>query len=130
MDFSSMLNDWLDQHPPEAKDEHLTDDREARRNAAERRAALRRMKPQATLDLHGLTVTDALERADRFLEEAKASGMRKVLIIHGKGIHSRDGDAVLKSAVRAHLRTNPLAGEIGIPDRSLGGEGASWVVLR
>ena len=125
-----MLNDWLDQHPPEEKDEHPVDEREARRNAADRRAALRRMKPQATLDLHGLTVADALERADRFLEEAKSSGYRKVLIIHGKGIHSLDGDAVLKSAVRAHLREHRLAGETGIPDRSMGGDGASWVVLR
>jgi len=75
-------------------------------------------------------VVEALERADSFLEEARASGFRKVLIIHGKGNHSHDGGAVLKTAVRAHIHNHPLTGEVGVPDRSMGGEGALWVAMR
>lgn len=130
MDFASIINEWLDRHPPETKEEEPSDDIALRRQAAERRAELRRMKPQATLDLHGLTVTEALERADAFLEEARASGLKKVLVIHGKGLHSHEGEAVLKTAVRSHIQNHPLAGEVGVPDRAMGGEGALWVAIR
>jgi DNA-nicking Smr family endonuclease len=129
-DFSSIINDWLDRHPPEDRAEQQFDDRDGRRLAVERHAALRRMKPQASLDLHGSTVAEALERTDRFLKETKARGLQKVLIIHGKGLHSPTGDAVLRNAVREHIRNHRLAGETGTPGRSMGGDGAFWVVLR
>lgn len=130
MDFSNIINDWLDHHPPEQKEEEPVDERIERRRAADQRAALRRMRPQAKLDLHGLTVAEALERADRFLEESAERGLRKVLIIHGKGNHSEEGEGVLREAVREHLRLHPLAGETGIPERALGGDGALWVAVR
>lgn len=125
-----MINDWLDHHPPREKEASTGEEAGDRQAAAKRRAVLRRMNPQATLDLHGLTVALALQRVDRFLEDAKARGLQKVLVIHGKGIHSHEGDGVLKSAVRAHIRNHPLAGETGVPDRTMGGEGALWVLVR
>ena len=88
------------------------------------------MKPQATLDLHGQTITEALGLVDHFLEESKSRGLQKVLLIHGKGIHSQAGSGILKEAVRKHTRNHRLTGETGVPDREMGGEGAFWVVLR
>jgi DNA-nicking Smr family endonuclease len=129
-DFSNIINDWLDRHPPETKEDPDPDDRERRRLAADRRSALRRMKPQATLDLHGHTISAAIEQIDRFLEESKSRGLQKVLLIHGKGIHSQEGSGTLKGAVREHARSHRLTGETGVPDRTMGGEGAFWVILR
>lgn len=130
MDFANILNDWLDRHPPQAKDEEGLAERDKRVLAARRRAALHHMRPEATLDLHGLTVAAAVERTDRFLEEAAATGLRKVLIVHGKGLHSHDEGGVLKDVVRKHIQNHPLCGETGVPERALGGEGALWVVVR
>jgi DNA-nicking Smr family endonuclease len=130
MEFADLLNTWLDNHPPEPKDEHETDDKQLRQQAAIERSLLRRRRPQATLDLHGLTAVEALERAERFLAESKALGLQKVLIIHGKGNHTLGGEAVLRDVIRTYLRTHPLTGEMGVPDRAMGGEGAVWVLLR
>lgn len=129
-DFSSFINDWLDQHPPESKDDQGADDRERRQRSAERRARLRRMKPQATVDLHGATVAEALERVDQFLEESKARGLQKVLVVHGKGLHSQDGGSILRDAVRRHIQNHRLSGETGVPPREMGGDGAFWVIVR
>ncbi|MEW5817091.1 MAG: Smr/MutS family protein [Spirochaetota bacterium] len=94
------------------------------------RRFLRKMKPQAELDLHGLTVKAALERTDVFLKESKRLGLKKVLIIHGKGNHSDYGESVLKKAVHAFIQKSSLTGETGVPGKEMGGNGALWLLLR
>jgi DNA-nicking Smr family endonuclease len=93
------------------------------------RSRLRRLPPEAHLDLHGLTRDEALRRLDRFIKESVRRELKKVLIIHGKGNHSREG-AVLRNTVQEYLRDSPLAGETGNPGRELGGSGATWVLLK
>jgi DNA-nicking Smr family endonuclease len=94
-----------------------------------RRSRLRHLPPEEHIDLHGLTREEALRRLDRFLRTSVQRGLEKVLIVHGKGNHSAAG-AVLRDAVRDHLRASPLAGETGHPGRELGGSGATWVLLK
>ena len=72
---------------------------------------------------------EAEEAIDRFIREAKSRGLEKVLIVHGKGNHSL-GEPVLKRVVRAFLEKCPLTGAFGVADRSEGGRGATWVLLR
>jgi DNA-nicking Smr family endonuclease len=55
--------------------------------------------------------------------------MEKVLLIHGKGNHS-EGEAVLKRAVLQFIEKCPYAGESGQPNVELGGNGATWVLLK
>lgn len=109
---------WLAAHPPVPKeqDEELS----GFALSSERRRKLREMLPEGQVDLHGLTANEALRRVDGFLKESKAQGLRKVLIIHGKGNHSSDGQGVLKVSIRNFVRKHPLAGESGVPDRILG----------
>lgn len=66
---------------------------------------LRRGKwiPRASLDLHGSTLDQTRERLDRFLASCLEHDIRCVRIIHGKGIGSRQGEPVLKAAIRQHL---------------------------
>jgi len=129
MDYRRQLEEWLRQHPPQPKEEPA-EMPDPQQTGPQRRRALRRMEPQERLDLHGLTVEEARRRADEFLRAAQATGLRKVLIIHGKGNHSEGGRAVLKSSIRDYLASHPLTGETGVPDRAQGGEGAVWVILR
>ena len=96
---------------------------------AARRQFLRRMEPEDEIDLHGLTLEESIVRLDRFLSEAVHRGLQKVLIVHGKGNHSK-GAAVLPKAVLEYLQNSPFAGELGRPRREKGGSGATWVIVK
>lgn len=63
--------------------------------------ALRRANvgPDATLDLHGMRAALAAERVARFVREAERSGLARVRIIHGKGLHSEGGGVLLHVVV-------------------------------
>ncbi len=50
--------------------------------------------PQAEMDLHGCTATEAKIKIDAFITNASERGLRTVRIIVGKGLHSQ-GKAVL-----------------------------------
>lgn len=94
-----------------------------------RRSAMRKMEPEATLDLHGYFLEEALLHLQRFLTYCKSKGIRKILIIHGKGFHSVDGP-VLRKGIRDFLSKSEDVGETGVPPRHHGGDGATWAILR
>jgi DNA-nicking Smr family endonuclease len=123
------MEDLLGRYPP-AKDGRPSgqDSDEAGRTES-RYQRMKTREPQAELDLHGLTAEEARASLERFLREARAQGLGKVLIIHGKGTHSR-GKPVLEGTVRAWLERSPLAGAFGRAERRHGGGGATWVILR
>ncbi|MDR2480606.1 MAG: Smr/MutS family protein [Treponema sp.] len=98
-------------------------------SAAQRRQRLRRKKPDAEIDIHGLTRDEAEQTLLRFFCEAKDRGHEKVLIIHGKGNHCA-GEPVLKRLVREFIEHCPVAGESGQGKAAAGGEGATWVLLK
>ncbi|MDR2245717.1 MAG: Smr/MutS family protein [Treponema sp.] len=101
----------------------------AERQVAERRRRLRTKKPDAILDLHGLTRDEAWAVMETFFEESRMRELEKVLLIHGKGNHS-EGEAVLRRAVLQFIEKCPYAGESGQPAVELGGSGATWVLLK
>ncbi|KAB0601932.1 Smr/MutS family protein, partial [Castellaniella defragrans] len=93
---------------------------------------LRRGKwiPQASLDLHGSTLEQARERLDRFLASCLEHDVRCVRVIHGKGIGSRQGEPVLKDAIRQHLcRLEAVQAWVQCGEHE-GGEGALHALLR
>jgi DNA-nicking Smr family endonuclease len=127
-DTSRQMEEWLAYHPIENKDK-LGNVTPAKHAAALRRKKLLEMEPESELDLHGLSVQEALRQLEVFMQECKTRGLKKVLIIHGKGNHSQRAP-VLKKKVREFLETCPYAGECGTPDRYSGGSGALWVILK
>ena len=72
------------------------------------------------LDLRGLTTEEALMEVDKFLDDARLSGLERITIIHGKGT------GALRAAVQAHLRSCP-----GVDSFRLGvyGEGETGVTV-
>ncbi|MGM0432877.1 MAG: Smr/MutS family protein [Spirochaetota bacterium] len=132
MSFEDMLAKWEAEHGvnyvdvSEGRDEEPDDPQEKQ----QRKARLKRMKPQRTLDLHGMTTDQASEQVFEFLSTSVAEGLEKVLLVHGKGYHSDNGVPVLKNVAYECLERSPYAGEHGIPDRTLGGSGAVWVILK
>ncbi len=126
------LQRWLDSHSDELerykreKEEETLNERVL---AAKRREELRKMPPEKVLDLHGYKAREAEERIRTFIRDCKRSGIKKVLIIHGKGKHTK-GTPVLKGTVIKTLERDPLAGEFGIASREYGGKGALWLIIR
>lgn len=80
------------------------------------------------IDLHGLTKAAATAAARRFVESARGA-FRCVAIVHGRGLHST-GKAVIKSEVRALLRSHPSVLAYSDAPRDDGGSGAVYVLLR
>lgn len=81
------------------------------------------------LDLHGKTAAEAENLLRNFFTKARNSGWRKVIVIHGKGIHSKE-EPVLKKVVMDFIASSPMAGAHGVPGAAEGGSGAVWVAIK
>ncbi|MEO8603223.1 MAG: Smr/MutS family protein [bacterium] len=88
---------------------------------------------QAHLDLHGMTSDEARVAVDRFLHQAHQQGQRCVLIVHGRGLNSKDNVPVLKQRLAAWLTRGAWA-RLVLAFTSArtcdGGAGALYVLLR
>ena len=130
MDFSRILEDW-ENRPGRDKRESFDKDREsAAPQEAPSRSEMERVPPEDELDLHGMVVEEAVAALRYFLRESRLEGCRKVLVIHGKGLHSENRQAVLKGAVQQVLMKDRNVAAWGEAGRKEGGRGASWVWLR
>ncbi len=75
------------------------------------------------LDLHGLTVDEALPRLDRFLHAAYQAGHYRVYIVHGKG------SGILRREVGRFLSGHTLVRSHQLADKYHGSDGATLVLL-
>ncbi len=98
-----------------------------------------KLKPEARIDLHGMTMDQAHPRLMRFILTAHASGKRLVLVITGKGRKPRDEGpipvrhGILRHQVPQWLSQPPLSQavlQITQSHQRHGGEGAYYVYLR
>ncbi len=119
---------WLRRYGVTDKDKAA--DEYAERAKMESREYLRTMRPEARIDLHGLTREEAWSRLTSFVNDAVRRGLKKILIIHGKGNHSNGSDPVLGPMVRTFIEQNKNLGSSGHPDRNMGGNGATWVIIK
>jgi DNA-nicking Smr family endonuclease len=126
MDFGEIYRKWEKRNPVTDKDSEIDDEKN---RAARKRRYLRVKKPDAALDLHGLSRDEARSALDAFFENSRQKAFDKVLIIHGKGNHS-SGEAVLKKTVQEFIERCPYAGESGQGRAAEGGSGATWVLLK
>ena len=135
MDFGDILNRWnrsneiVDKDRQSGQEEHgkAENRRGTSASGGEYRRRLRNKKPDAVIDIHGHTRDEAWEVMSSFFDNAGREGLEKILVIHGKGIHSQ-GEAVLKRTVKEFIERCPFAGESG-QDKT-GGSGATWVLLK
>jgi len=99
---------------------------------------LRRMRRghysiQAHCDLHGLTREQAKKELNLFIEDSHRRGRRLVLVVHGRGLHSKDQIPVLKEGLRIWLSSGRISRHVlafTSAQRSDGGTGAVYVLLR
>jgi DNA-nicking Smr family endonuclease len=133
MDFGEVLNEWerikRERGEERRAPEDEATDREGGPSPAQEARRLKELRPQAALDLHGMTAREAEAAIAAFLRDASRRGLEKVLIIHGKGNHS-SGAPVLRAAARQALESSRLAGRFGQASREDGGAGATWALVR
>ena len=75
------------------------------------------------IDLHGLSVEDALTVTDKFIDEAIVSGHRSLKIIHGKGTGK------LKSSLLVYLKKDKRVAKIITNHILSGGVGVTMIEL-
>jgi DNA-nicking Smr family endonuclease len=88
---------------------------------------------QAHIDLHGLYQADAKEKLTQFILESVQKGLRAILVVHGRGLRSPGGQAVLKHAAAQWLSHGVIGGYVlafTTAQAYDGGAGAMWVLLR
>lgn len=88
---------------------------------------------QGHLDLHGYSRKEAKRALLLFVEESRRQGKRCVLVIHGRGLHSKDQIPVLKEGMQVWLTKGRLGAQVLAFTTALphdGGAGAVYVLLR
>lgn len=98
-----------------------------------------KLKPEARLDLHGMTVDRAYSALSHFMHQSHAGGLRLVLVITGKGSpvdtwdHGGREYGILRQSVPRWLSLPPMSQMVlgtHAAHRRHGGEGALYVYLR
>jgi DNA-nicking Smr family endonuclease len=88
---------------------------------------------QAHVDLHGLKRDEARNELEAFLQRSRQAGKRCVLVVHGRGLHSKDQVPVLKEALKRWMATARFADHVlafATARPHDGGLGAVYVLLR
>lgn len=88
---------------------------------------------QAHLDLHGLLKEEAKAELETFLVRCRQQAKRCVLVVTGRGLHSKDQVPVLKEALKRWMLTERFARHVlafASARPHDGGSGAVYVLLR
>ncbi len=96
------------------------------------KASSKRLRVEDQLDLHRLRSGEAIGRLDAFLQRSVLAGVRRVLVITGKGHHSPGGRGVIRERVEAWIRGpgHRYVSDYVVAPRALGGSGAFVLQLR
>lgn len=74
--------------------------------------------------LRGMTLDDAMEELDKYLDDAFLAGINEVSIIHGKGT------GVLRSGIHKHLKNHPMVKEFRLGRFGEGEAGVTIATLK
>ena len=95
-----------------------------------------------TFDFHGFSLDEANETIEKIIKESQTNGIRKLIIITGKGLHSENEKdpykskklGILKYSMPEYIRSNPELMKFinEIKDASIedGGGGAFYIFLK
>ncbi|MDR3200985.1 MAG: Smr/MutS family protein [Spirochaetales bacterium] len=132
---ADLMEKWLAAFPPpsaaEREKEKQNADADNQKNDLRKGNSAKKSRKRFPdkIDLHGFTREEAALMLRDFLRNSVRGGLRKVLVIHGRGLNS-PGEAVLPVLVRSELEQNPHVLDFGAAAPSEGGAGAMQVFLR
>ena len=76
------------------------------------------------LSIRGLAADEAIEKVDKYIDQALLAGLNEVYIIHGKGT------GTLRRKVAEFLKSHPRVEEAHLADWDKGGMGVTLVKLK
>lgn len=76
------------------------------------------------IDIRGMTIDEAVQTLDKFIDDAIMASFHEVMVIHGKGT------GALRKGVRQYLQNHPGVQSVKIGEYNEGGDGVSVAVLR
>ena len=79
---------------------------------------------QSECDVRGMSLEEALQTVDRFIDSAILNKLRQVFVIHGKGT------GTLRAGIQSALRRNPAVKEFRLGRYGEGEDGVTVVTLR
>ena len=128
--FERLLNKWYEKST--ARDFTSLKAQKSEENQDERVKIneVRLMSPEARLDLHGFTSSEAYIEAASFLKEQYYLGKKKVEIVTGKGLHSPDGRAVVRDSVMDAIHDADFIRESYSPRERYGGSGTIHIIFK
>ncbi|MDY6147055.1 MAG: endonuclease MutS2 [Peptoniphilaceae bacterium] len=115
----SNLNDVV--RVDEAPEIHLSHERPSKSMQTGARKAL---EVSAQLDLRGRRFDEAMQEADKYLDDAVLAGLHTVRIIHGKGT------GALRKGIHERLKKDRRVAKFGFADAREGGTGATDIELK
>jgi DNA mismatch repair protein MutS2 len=80
-------------------------------------------KIDVKLDLHGMRFEEAMEKEDKFINDALLAGLNEIIICHGMG------KGILATGIKNLLKNHPLVKEFHSAPPKIGGYGATIVKL-
>ena len=132
--FSDIYNEWESSHNERdailRRANEEANEESSRKNRQPTINEIRKMKAQSELDLHEMRLEDAIQATNSFIETSYRSGLRKIMVVTGKGIHSKNGEAVLRPVIEKFCRQHSLVREVSVPKAAQGGSGALYVILK
>ena len=100
------------------------------------------LEKKSIIDLHGFTLTDANKEIEKFINQSYQKGVSKLIIVTGKGLHSKNKNdpyvssdlSILKYSVPHFIKNkeNLMKKIIEIKDANIndGGSGAFYIYLK
>lgn len=109
-----------------AKDLYYTDKKAAKKfNLSIKKGfEFKKYRTPNTFDIRGMRVLDALDKLDKYLDEASLSNLPQVTIIHGAGT------GALRQAVREYLAESPYVKSFRMGEDFEGSDGVSIVEMK
>ena len=98
--------------------------------------------PTKSFDLHGYSLDEANNKIDNLIKDSYEKGIKKLIIVTGKGLHSQNEKdpyisknfGILKYSVPEYIKNNDeltsLVSQIKEADHEDGGSGAFYVYLK
>ncbi|HWR82482.1 MAG TPA: endonuclease MutS2, partial [Candidatus Deferrimicrobium sp.] len=80
--------------------------------------------PRPEIHLRGMTVEEATENLEKFLDRAVAAGLSQIYIVHGKGT------GALRRSLTAYLKGHPHVASVRLGDWNEGGAGVTIARLK
>lgn len=128
--FERLLNKWYEKNTERDFTSLKAQKSEENQDERVKINEVRLMSPEARLDLHGFTSSEAYIEAASFLKEQYYLGKKKVEIVTGKGLHSPDGRAVVRDSVMDAIHDADFIRESYSPRERYGGSGTIHIIFK